>query len=196
MFWLKDKWFVFGTVAQPNCTSFSRLHFGKGVISEKIYQMDKKVYLKCIDNTNSSGGLEQRLVNINRLTVARRGSKQQSSSMPMYLEESEDEKVMSMLEEGGKICREESRPIYDRQCSCGGDRAKYGQQERRDIGRDGALGREEDWKLQFGLLFWEWEKEDLNRKMRTLFLVLWWRVIDLPYVLLKQQDNSGGWGEP
>jgi len=40
--------------------------------------------------------------------------------MPTGLEESEDEKVVSMLEEGGKICRMEERPIYERKCSCGG----------------------------------------------------------------------------
>lgn len=51
------------------------------------------------------------MVNIDKLMVARRGSIQQSSSMPMDLEEFEDEKVMSMLEEGSKICRKEKRPI-------------------------------------------------------------------------------------
>lgn len=70
------------------------------------------------------------MVNIDKLMVARRGSIQQSSSMPMHLEESEDEKVMSMLEEGSKICRKEKRPICERKCSCGrGERNMDGREK-------------------------------------------------------------------
>lgn len=50
--------------------------------------------------------------------------------MPMDLEESEDEKVMPMLEEGSKICREEKGPTNKRKCSWGRKRAKGGHQER------------------------------------------------------------------
>lgn len=76
MFQLKDKLFVFGTATQPNCTSFSRLHFGKATSIRKDLPNTQKIYLKCTDHANSKGGLEERLVNINRFTVARRGSKQ------------------------------------------------------------------------------------------------------------------------
>lgn len=38
--------------------------------------MQKKIYLKFVDHANNSEGLEQKLVNIDKLTVSRRGSKQ------------------------------------------------------------------------------------------------------------------------
>lgn len=73
--------------------------------------------------------------------VARRGSIQQSSSMPMDLEEPEDEKVMSMLEEAGKICRKEKRPKHERKCSCGGGEREI-RTEERNICRNGVCMRE------------------------------------------------------
>lgn len=142
MFQLKDKLILFGTVAQPNCTSFSRLHSGKATSIRKDLPNALKNLFKFIGHANSNGDLEQSLVNIDKLMVARRGSIQQSSSMPMDLEESEDEKVMSMLEEGGKICRKEKTPIYERKCSCGRGEREIWTEERKNICRNGVCMRE------------------------------------------------------
>lgn len=68
--------------------------------------------------------------------VARRGSIQQSSSMPMDLEEPEDEKVMSMLEEAGKICRKEKRPNMKENAAVVGGRKKYGQKREIYVGME------------------------------------------------------------
>lgn len=76
------------------------------------------------------------MVNIDKLMVARRGSIQQSSSMPMDLEEFEDEKVMSMLEDGGKICKKEKRRIHKRKCSCGRGEREIWTEERKNIPRN------------------------------------------------------------
>lgn len=82
------------------------------------------------------------MVNIDKLMVARRGSIQQSSSMPMHLEESEDEKVMSMLEEGSKICRKEKRPICERKCGCGRGEKEIWMEERKNKCGNGVYMRE------------------------------------------------------
>jgi len=75
MFRLKDKLFLFGTVAQPNCTYFSRVHFGRAMSNRKDLPNALKIYLKFKGHAKSKGSLEQRLANVSRFAVARRGSK-------------------------------------------------------------------------------------------------------------------------